>query len=205
VAAPTFACTFAPAQWKLLPGFADYACALDRLASCADWPEVADYQALLQSAAPFVAEVGKLAAGLDASDIAGSYIARCVDGAVPSRRRNLHDLMNALVWWRFPLAKRALCRRQVALAVERGACTNRLRTRAQDRLAMVDEGGILVVGERRIVFGHAILEDAIRGRTSRGLPLTIACNDDDDDDDDAALDDAVAAAIAALPLPVERS
>ena len=45
----------------------------------------------------------------------------------------------------------------------------------------------------------AILEDAIRGRSSRGLPLTIAC------DVDTPLDDAVAAAIATLPLPVERA
>lgn len=196
MAAPTFACTFAPAVWMSLPGFADYATALDQLVTCADWPEVSDYQRVLQCAVPFVAEDGKLAAGLDASDIAGSYIARCLDGAVPSRRRNLHDLMNALVWWRFPLAKRALCRRQVALAVERGNHTNRLRTRAQDRLAMVDEGGVFVVGAREIVFGHAILEDAIRGRSSRGLPISIVC------DDDAALDDAAASAIAALPLPL---
>ena len=195
MAAPTFACTFAPAAWQSLPGFVDYACALDRLATCADWPDVADYQQLLQCAVPFVAEDGKLAAGLDASDIVGSYIARCVDGAVPSRRRNLHDLMNALVWWRFPLAKRALCRRQVELAVDRGTSTNRLRTRAQDRLAMVDEGGVFIVGEREIVFGHAILEDAIRGRRSRGLPIAIACNDD------TALDAAAATIIATLPLP----
>lgn len=196
MAAPTFSCTFAPAQWKSLSGFADYAEALDRLARCSEWPEVADYQAVLQCAVPFVAEDGKLAAGLDGSDIAGSYIARCIDGAVPSRRRNLHDLMNALVWWRFPLAKHALCRRQVAIAVERGTTTNRLRTRAQDRLAMVDEGGVLIVGDREIVFGHAILEDAVRGRHSRGLPLVLDGRTSDDD-----LDVAAAALIACLALP----
>lgn len=204
MAAPTFACAYAPAQWKSLPGCIDYGAALDRLACRVEWPEVADYQDLLQCEVPFVAEDGKLAAGLDASDIAGSYIARCLDGAVPSRRRNLHDLMNALVWSRFPLAKRALCRRQVAVAVERGAPTNRLRTRAQDRLAMIDEGGIFVVGRREIVFGHALLEDAIRGRSSRGVRLTITgSNNDDniDDIDDDDIDDAAAHVIATLPLP----
>jgi hypothetical protein len=191
-------CPFAPAQWRALPGFVDYVEALDRLAACADWPEVAQYQALLQSSVPFVAEDGKLAAGLDASDLAGSYIARCLDGAVPTRRRNLHDVMNALVWWRFPLAKQALCRRQADLALERGSTTNRLRTRAQDRLAMVDEGGVFVVGEREIVFGHAILQDAIRGRASRGLRLVMVC------DNAVDVDAAAAVAIAALPLVVER-
>jgi len=197
--ATTTAPAFEPARWRGLPGFAPHDVALVRLSSCAAWPDVADYGRLLGTDVVFVAEDGKLAAGLDDSDMVGSYIARCAEGAVPTRTRNLHDLMNALIWARFPLAKRALCRRQIAVGVARGQHTNRVRSKAQDRLAMIDEGGILVGGGLdtgvELVFGHALLEDAIRGRCSRGLRLVVPADDDDE------LDARVAAYLTAVPLP----
>jgi hypothetical protein len=76
----------------------------------------------------------------------------------------------------------------MAVAQARGRDTNRLRSKLQDRLAMLDEGGILVVdagdrvgidgcdGER--IFGHGLLEDLVQGRLSRGLRLPV-CSDDD--------------------------
>lgn len=189
---------FDPARWRGLAGFALHDTALARLSMCAVWPDVADYGRLLDTDVVFVAEDGKLAAGLDDSDMAGSYIARCAEGAVPTRTRNLHDLMNALIWARFPLAKRALCRRQIAVGVARGQHTNRVRSKAQDRLAMIDEGGVVVVGSveagAEIVFGHALLEDTIRGRSSRGLRLVVGAADGD-------LDARFAASLTALPLP----
>ena len=180
--------------WSRRPDLGRFVPALERLASERGWPEVSRYRALLGADVDFVAPPGRLPAGLDASDVDDSYIGRCVRGAVPTRPGNLHDLMNALTWATFPQAKAALCRRQVEVARARGARTNRLRTRAQDRLAMLDEGGLLALpGAGEAVFGHGLLEDLVLGRASRGFPLAVDVDDDH----------AVAAAIAALPLPVD--
>jgi hypothetical protein len=116
------------------------------------------------------------------------YDARIVrEGCVPTRARSWHDLLNALVWATFPAAKHALHARQhraIAASVDR-----RARTRELDALALVDEGGVLVVsadaqalarrmraGERGVVrgaiaagraralvFGHAIYETLVLG------------------------------------------
>lgn len=88
------------------------------------------------------------------------YDARIVrDGAVPTRAGSWHDLMNALVWATFPEAKRALHTRQHALVVP-GASR---RTREQDTLALLDEGGVLLAEGGAVVFGHAIFEGVVRG------------------------------------------
>lgn len=192
---------FEPGRWRALPGFEEHDDALVRLATCTEWPNVDEYQRLLGGDdVCFVAEDDKLAAGLDASDMVGSYIARCVEGPVPTRTRNLHDLMNALVWARFPIAKRALARRQMAVGLARGAVTDRVRSRAQDRLAMVDEGGVVVdgVSGREHVFGHALLEDTVRGRNSRGFPVVVDAGDGD-------IDARLAATLTALRLPADRT
>lgn len=179
-------------SWAARPDLRSFVPLLQRLADARDWPEVSRYRALLGAEVDFVAPNARLPAGLDASDVDASYIGRCVQGAVPTRPRNLHDLMNALTWAAFPQAKLALCRRQVEVARARGPRTNRLRTKAQDRLAMLDEGGVLALpgGDERL-FGHGLLEDLVLGRHSRGFPLAVHGVDDDD----------VAAAITALPLP----
>ena len=179
---------FEPVRWRCLPPFRPYQELLDRLAHEAAWPHVARYREVLGADVDFVVPTTRLAAGLDASDVDGSYVGWCIDGRVPTREGNVHDLMNALTWARFPTAKQALCRRQMAVAQARGRDTNRLRSKLQDRLAMLDEGGILVVdagdrvgidgcdGER--IFGHGLLEDLVQGRLSRGLRLPV-CSDDD--------------------------
>lgn len=92
-------------------------------------------------------------------------------GEVPSRADNWHDFFNMLVWASFPRAKRAVNARQYAAAsvhfaaapapagdelvrggvprsVPAGAARTRLpgaRTREQDALAMLDEGGLLLL------------------------------------------------------------
>lgn len=178
--------------WAQRPDLRPFVSLLDRLADVRDWPAVSRYRGLLGADVDFVAPSTRLPAGLDASDVDDSYIGRCVRGAVPTRPRNLHDLMNALTWTAYPQAKLTLCHRQVEVARARGTHTNRLRTKAQDRLAMLDEGGVLgLPGGAERVFGHGLLEDLILGRRSRGFPLAV------DDDDDVV----VAAAIAGLPLP----
>ncbi len=118
---------------------------------------------------------------------------------VPTRPANVHDLFNALAWALFPKAKRAIHTRQAAEQAARvadgPARLPGMRTRAQDRLAMLDEGGLLFVcdfnmleavagaleersgaaldalmvadGAYPILFGHAICEHLALG----GAPL----------------------------------
>jgi len=86
---------------------------------------------------------------------------------VPTRPRCWHDLMNALVWGTFPRAKLALHARQhraIAARVDPLAC--RLpptRTPELDALALFDEGGVLLLGGKTVVFGHAIYESLALG------------------------------------------
>ena len=164
---------FAPSAWAELPLLAGYRAQLERLVALEPhWPDVEDYADLLGlQVRCHITQ--RLPAGLDASDIEGSYVGQAARGDVPTRPRNLHDLLGALVWARFPLTKSGLCARQVAVATARGAVTNRVRNREQDFLAMIDEGGIFVVDGDEHVFGHALLEDAIRGRNSRGFRLDL--------------------------------
>lgn len=126
-------------------------------------------------------------------DVASLYDARiALERSVPTRPRCWHDLMNALVWGTFPDAKRALHARQHRAIAERiapGARALASRTRELDALALVDEGGVLVLatdpertswtlaarkprvlpallgsGEAALlVFGHAIYESLALG------------------------------------------
>lgn len=125
---------------------------------------------------------------------------------VPSRPRNWHDLLNMLCWATFPRAKAALNARQfraITAWLPPGATQiPGARTREQDALAMLDEGGCLVpclpdahatvlrciatsdhdalaslVAARRarvLVFGHAAYEHLVAGHaTVRAMPVTL--------------------------------
>lgn len=112
-------------------------------------------------------------------------------GQVPSRERHWHDFFNALVWGTFPRAKAALHRRQAAMLTARlDPDVPRLlpphRTREQDGLAMIDEGGVVALaapdGELRLVFGHAVYEGFVVGvldMTARMVRLPVAALTDD--------------------------
>lgn len=175
--------------------FDGYAPWLLQLAAHAS-PRPEQLQSILGTRVSFAQQTAKLKAGLDAIDVDGSYYDLCARGAVPTRADNLHDLLNALTWARFPRAKQALCERQVALArarrIERGQ--QRLRSREQDSCAMLDEGGMILGPTRRAVFGHAVLEDAIHGRQLRPFLLHVASDD---------LDEALAWVLA-NPEPLPR-
>jgi len=104
-----------------------------------------------------------------APDIA--YDARILRGEVPTRPGSWHDFLNALVWATFPASKRAVHALQAAL-LERarlpgsGALPN-ARARAHDALALLDEGGVLVLTAQAetltLGFGHALYEALVRG------------------------------------------
>jgi hypothetical protein len=91
---------------------------------------------------------------------------------VSTRARMWHDYLNALVWATFPRAKLALHTRQHH-AIERwlpaGATQlPNARTRELDALALVDEGGVIVLDwgseQSSIVFGHALFEGLVFGQ-----------------------------------------
>lgn len=92
---------------------------------------------------------------------------------MPTRPCNLHDLLNALIWAAFPLSKKALTQRLAQLQRQRAAGQAKLpvaRTRPHDRLALIDEGGVLhlpsaanAAAPCTWIFGHAILEHAYAG------------------------------------------
>jgi hypothetical protein len=114
-----------------------------------------------------------------------------LDRAVPTRARCWHDLMNALVWGTFPRAKCALHARQYRAVAERLAPGARTlpptRTPELDALALLDEGGVVLLsgdrgqardrahvvasgGKETVVFGHAIYESLVLGV----LPAVVA-------------------------------
>ncbi len=112
---------------------------------------------------------------LSLDDLYEARIARL--GAIPTRT-HAHDLMNALVWATFPRSKRALAQRQYRALVDQiGERPRRLpnaRTRARDVLAMVDEGGVLLLRDQPIVFGHAIHEHLAQLEAPvRGYPIPL--------------------------------
>jgi len=149
------------------------------------WPDIAALNARVGDirAPRFVAQTPALLA--DGLHYEQRIAAR---GEIATRAGNWHDLLNALVWLRFPQLKQALNARQVAEIAQVGA---KRRSRAQCALTHFDEGGAIVLlrdpdllslwdahdwrglfwNQRRawregriaaIVFGHALLEHALR-------------------------------------------
>lgn len=160
------------------PWFAGIADLVERIAGEPDWPNITRLDACLREELATVgmrlveAPKTRVARHDDGTiDPASLYEVRIVErGEVPTRPRNAHDLLNALIWAAFPRAKLALSRSLAAIQRERArgrASLPPTRTRAHDRLALVDEGALLCVRgatrHARWIFGHAILEHAYAG------------------------------------------
>ena len=178
----------APAVFER-PPLSHWANELDSLSLAQGWPSVARLQAMREShtrvdgiARPhFVSQSPELLAdGLH-------YEERIRAGEIATRNNNWHDLLNALIWMRFPRIKAALNAVQCADIEKVGA---RQRTRAQCAMTHFDEAGSIVLcsdsklvalwdehdwhglfwrereawGSRIAVhvFGHAILELALQ-------------------------------------------
>lgn len=137
-------------------------------------------------------------------DPASMYDARIAkEGCVPTRPGSWHDLMNALVWATFPRAKRALHERQHGLVVPAAPGESARRPRELDALALLDEGGLVVIADgslvarstgageiaereaaledaiatgaaTALVFGHAIYEGLVLGRPAP-LASVVVC------------------------------
>jgi hypothetical protein len=160
------------------PRFARVADLVARFAGERDWPSVPAldemFAAELAQVGVRVIEEGKTRAQLAADgtiDPASLYEVRIVErGEIPTRPKNAHDLLNALVWAAFPHAKLALTRALASVQRERAAGRAKLpntRSPAHDRLAMIDEGALLRVRSGAVttqwIFGHAIYEHAYVG------------------------------------------
>lgn len=101
---------------------------------------------------------------------------------VPLREETLHDLLNALTFIMFPESKAALARRhfnESPAGIPRG----QNRTRTQDLLTILDEGGVLRLlshngAQRDLIFGHAVYEHIIEGRSLRAARLDLTVDDE---------------------------
>lgn len=151
-----------PAYAERSPLFAPLRPFAQAFAACTGWPAVAAWDRAF-AMGPWAAAAGvrfvpappapprrrARARGAAPIDPALLYDGRVLAGEVPSRERSWHDFLNAHVWSAFPRAKRALHARQHAMLVERlepAACAlPRHRTREQDVIAMLDEGGALLL------------------------------------------------------------
>ena len=161
------------------------------------------------------------------------YDGRIVEeGWVPTRPGSWHDFLNMLVWAAFPEAKWQLHARQHrAVSARLGASDAAgpltlpgARTREQDALALLDEGGVAIAGRpealeraraalrerdedeavrlfaereaRAVVFGHAIFEGLALGHED-GWGAAWLVAHDGDLGDGAALVRAIDSALAA--------
>jgi hypothetical protein len=191
--------------------FAPIEPAYRRLGPLVDFPELGALERVFAGEPPvrFVpAAVRRRRRGASV-DVAALYDARiALQAAVPTRPRCWHDLMNALVWGTFPAAKLALHRRQhraIAAGLGSDARSLKPRTRELDALALVDEGGVVVLARdperasdalasrragalatlaegdevRVVVFGHAIYESLALGARPAVVAAFVARSDGD--------------------------
>ncbi|MGK4003028.1 DUF3025 domain-containing protein [Sorangium sp. So ce1036] len=155
----------------------------EAFATFAAWPSVEDYNRALGPGFPVrfaeQAPTPRRRRRRGPVDPAALYDARIhVEGRVPTRPSNWHDFLNMLVWSAFPRAKAELHARQhrsIAARLDPGAeVLPPSRTRELDGLALLDEGGLLLLHDARRA---APLDDAsglwdraeeVRGAVRRG-------------------------------------
>ncbi len=174
---------FQPRFFEKDPRFWPIAAAASAFRDHTDWPEVSDYTLAFAAAgrAPSVVfelqppkprRTRKYADGTSAGgniiDIDAGYDGRItLARRVPTRARQWHDFLNAMVWATFPAAKAALHARQYAVLREHvpTAATRmpNARTREHDALALMDEGGVIAFRDKAFIFGHALYEGMVLG------------------------------------------
>jgi hypothetical protein len=152
--------------WPILP-------AARRFAQHRDWPAPEEHRA---AGVRFVSTTKPRRTRRRSTGQAPGYDARVVAGEVPTRARSWHDFLNALVWATFPASKHALHARQ-ALAIrartaDLGQARPNARSREEDALALLDEGGVILLESPletlAMGFGHALYEGLVVG----GPPAT---------------------------------
>jgi hypothetical protein len=152
-----------------------------RFADRQDWPAPEEHAA---DGVRFVAAPKPRRHRRKVIDVDDMYDAHIVRGIVPTRARCWHDYLNALVWASFPMSKAALHARQHAVIrawIPPGATTlPNARTREHDALALIDEGGVIVLsaGDANLAvpFGHALFEGLVHGvpaMIARAIPFHV--------------------------------
>lgn len=152
--------------------------------ACTEWPSVAEIDAALAERAGIhfhvqPPRVRRRRRGRRLPiETESLYDARIhLSGAVPTRPNNWHDFLNALVWATFPRAKQVFHARQYAAVtarIDEGArVLPGTRTRELDGLAILDEGGMILLVETALE--QEIVEwidgknlDAVRGVVEEG-------------------------------------
>jgi hypothetical protein len=151
-----------PSFFRKSPHFWPLARAAARLERCPAWPTPEDLSSLFEGEAPVRFERPEPKPRREKLPAEERYDAKiALERVVPTRPGSWHDLFNALVWATFPRAKLTLHTRQHRIISSRLGEDLRLpgaRTREQDAIAMFDEGGVVLLGSARAVFGHAIYE-----------------------------------------------
>lgn len=158
------------------PRFGPIARAAATFADREDWPHPSEYSTAFAEEPPVRFELAPVKRRRPRGEVvvrAELYDAMIVRRrVVPTRPRMWHDFLNALVWATFPRSKLALHTRQhraIECWLPEGATQlPNARTRELDALALVDEGGVVVLdlGEREqpILFGHALFEGLVFGQ-----------------------------------------
>ena len=126
-----------PAVFERMPLSAWHADAA--LLECSEWPSIESLNSRVSTGANyrFVAQTPALLAdGLHYEERVATR------GEIATREANWHDLLNALIWLRYPAMKWALNRRQMNEITRMGT---KQRSREQYALTHFDEGGIVVL------------------------------------------------------------
>lgn len=160
-------------------GFRDALDWLCPIFDCSDeWPSVAQLNAVAETLVPgfgweFVAQakVPRRAKSRGDASLSGYVDMIASHGKIPIREKNLHDLFNCLSFLMFPKSKHELNRRHQSESPQ-GLKPGQNRTRVQDLLTIFDEGGVIRLknadGKHKdIIFGHAVYEHIVCGKTIR--------------------------------------
>jgi hypothetical protein len=185
----TFRESFVAPNWEH-PVFFGISKAIPQLLSLVDWPDLEFFNQLarercleLPDGRPltFVHQSKKPSRWRRRKESKSRYEESVLEQAViPSRLASWHDFFNNISWLIFPRAKLALVERLAAANSNRTAYDverAQFRSREGDRLAMLDEGGLIKLGQtptRFLVFGHALQESFVAGKLdvwSLTLPL----------------------------------
>ncbi len=117
-----------------------------------DWPDLDDYQTIIDAAKNSLLTANgaalKVVPQAPKSNVFNErYEPRIyLRGELQARSRDWHDLFNVLVWVTFPHSKAALNQRHYQAALPRSTNPHRTqnRSRIEDTLTLLDEGGVIV-------------------------------------------------------------